>query len=206
MRARSPSTSRFTGFPFLVPSVPPDKPPDWPADLTPQEYKEMFEAIFAPGITFEFKEADDADLAWLVDAFAKAAVRARAAGIDAVEIHAGHGYLLSAFLSPASNRRTDGYGGPLENRARLLVEVIQAIKRAAGADYGGSGSTRRNTSSTTASPSTTRSHRAAGRCGGRGRCARLRVRRCQPRHQLHRGAHSARAVPLRAGGGRSRRP
>jgi hypothetical protein len=54
-------------LPFLVPSVPPDKPPDWPADLTPQEYKEMFEAIFAPGITFEFKEADDADLAWLVD-------------------------------------------------------------------------------------------------------------------------------------------
>jgi 2,4-dienoyl-CoA reductase-like NADH-dependent reductase (Old Yellow Enzyme family)/thioredoxin reductase len=125
----------FRGFPFLVPSVPPQKPPDWPADLSPQEHKEMFEAIFAPGITFEFKEADEADLAWLVDSFAKAAVRAREAGIDAVEIHAGHGYLLSAFLSPASNRRSDRYGGSLENRARLLVEVIHAIKRAAGADY-----------------------------------------------------------------------
>ena len=47
----------------------------------------------------------------------------------------GHGYIISSFLSPASNRRTDRYGGTLENRARLLVEVIQAIKRAAGADY-----------------------------------------------------------------------
>jgi 2,4-dienoyl-CoA reductase (NADPH2) len=125
----------FRGFPFLVPSVPVHKEMDWPADLTPQEHKDMFEAIFAPGIKFEYKEADEADIAWVVAAFAQAAVRAREAGIDAVEIHAGHGYLLSAFLSPSSNRRSDRYGGSLENRARLLVETVRAIKRAAGDDY-----------------------------------------------------------------------
>lgn len=125
----------FRGFPFLVPSVPEQKTPDWAADLTPEEHKEMFEAIFAPGIKFEFKEADEADLEWLIDAFARAAVRAREAGIDAVEIHGGHGYIVSAFLSPSSNRRSDRWGGSLENRARLLVESIRAIKQAAGADY-----------------------------------------------------------------------
>lgn len=125
----------FRGFPFLVPSVPENKQPDWALDLTPQEYKDMFEAIFAPGIKFEYKEADEADIEWLVEQFAKAAVRAREAGVDAVEIHAGHGYIISSFLSPASNRRTDCYGGTLENRARLLLDIIRAIKRAAGADY-----------------------------------------------------------------------
>lgn len=125
----------FRGFPFLVPSVPTQKEFDWAADLTPQENKDMFEALFAPGVKFEYKEADEGDIAWLIDSFAKAAVRAREAGVDGVEIHAGHGYIVSSFLSPASNKRTDQYGGTLENRARLLVEIIQGIKRAAGQDY-----------------------------------------------------------------------
>ncbi len=77
--------------------------------------------------------------AWMIDevvaGFASAAQRAVAGGIDGLEIHAGHGYLFSAFLSPATNQRTDDYGGPLENRARLLVEVLTAVRGATGPDY-----------------------------------------------------------------------
>ncbi|MDO4911089.1 MAG: NADH:flavin oxidoreductase/NADH oxidase [Corynebacterium sp.] len=64
----------------------------------------------------------------LPQAFADAAQRALAAGFDTVEIHAAHGYLLSEFLSPLCNSRTDAYGGSLENRARLLHEVTEAVR------------------------------------------------------------------------------
>lgn len=64
----------------------------------------------------------------VVAAFAQAAGRALAAGFDLVEIHAAHGYLLHEFLSPLANQRTDPYGGSLENRARLLVEVADAVR------------------------------------------------------------------------------
>jgi 2,4-dienoyl-CoA reductase-like NADH-dependent reductase (Old Yellow Enzyme family) len=63
-------------------------------------------------------------------AFIAAAVRARQAGFDCVEIHVAHGYLLSQFLCPEENRRTDEYGGSLENRARFALEVTRGIKRA----------------------------------------------------------------------------
>jgi 2,4-dienoyl-CoA reductase-like NADH-dependent reductase (Old Yellow Enzyme family) len=66
-------------------------------------------------------------------AFAEAALLAQEAGFDAVEVHCGHGYLLSQFLSPAVNRRTDAWGGPLEARARLAVAVIEAVREAVGA-------------------------------------------------------------------------
>jgi len=69
-----------------------------------------------------------ADLAAIVEAFAAAARRALQAGFQVVELHAAHGYLLHQFLSPLSNRRTDEYGGALDNRLRLTLEVIEAVR------------------------------------------------------------------------------
>jgi len=64
----------------------------------------------------------------VVEAFRAAAQRARQAGYDALEVHAAHGYLLHEFLSPLANQRGDSYGGSLENRARLLLEVVDALR------------------------------------------------------------------------------
>jgi 2,4-dienoyl-CoA reductase-like NADH-dependent reductase (Old Yellow Enzyme family)/thioredoxin reductase len=71
----------------------------------------------------------------VVKAFGQAAKRAQTAGFDMVEIHACHGYLISNFFSPYSNKRTDWYGGPLENRMRLLLEIVKEIKAQVGPDY-----------------------------------------------------------------------
>ncbi len=73
---------------------------------------------------------DEAGLARVRDAFAEAARRAARLGIDAVQLHAAHGYLLHQFLSPLSNRRTDAYGGSLENRMRFPLEVFRAVRDA----------------------------------------------------------------------------
>ncbi len=67
----------------------------------------------------------------IVDAFGAAASRAVDAGFEVLEVHAAHGYLLHQFLSPLSNQRTDAYGGSLENRARLLLRVVEAVRGAA---------------------------------------------------------------------------
>lgn len=68
------------------------------------------------------------DIGELVQDWARAAERSVKAGVDVIEIHAAHGYLIHQFLSPITNRRTDKYGGSFENRARLLVEIIQAVR------------------------------------------------------------------------------
>ena len=78
------------------------------------------------------RELSETELAEVVGDFVAAAVRARAAGFDVIEIHAAHGYLLHQFLSPISNRRTDSYGGSLENRARLLLDIVAGVRSALG--------------------------------------------------------------------------
>lgn len=73
---------------------------------------------------------DDAGVAQVVDDFVKSAQRAVAAGFDVVEVHAAHGYLLHQFLSPISNQRADRFGGSFENRVRVVVDVVRAVRAA----------------------------------------------------------------------------
>jgi 2,4-dienoyl-CoA reductase-like NADH-dependent reductase (Old Yellow Enzyme family) len=73
-------------------------------------------------------EATREDIRDVIEAYSTAAAHARAAGFDGVHLHAGHGYLLSSFLSPYSNRRTDEWGGSLENRQRLILAVVAAVR------------------------------------------------------------------------------
>ena len=77
---------------------------------------------------------NEPEIARVVRAFAAAAVRARSAGFDVVEIHAAHGYLLHEFLSSLSNQRTDEYGGSFENRTKLPIEVVDAVRAVWPAD------------------------------------------------------------------------
>lgn len=74
------------------------------------------------------EELDHAGIARIIEAFAEAAKRADRMGIDAIELHAAHGYLMHQFLSPHSNTRTDAYGGSLENRMRFALEVYDAVR------------------------------------------------------------------------------
>jgi 2,4-dienoyl-CoA reductase-like NADH-dependent reductase (Old Yellow Enzyme family) len=78
------------------------------------------------------REMTNAEIRYTVEAFAKGALRAQKSGFDGVQIHAAHGYLLSQFLSPYYNKRTDDYGGPVQNRSRIVLEVLQAIRREVG--------------------------------------------------------------------------
>jgi 2,4-dienoyl-CoA reductase-like NADH-dependent reductase (Old Yellow Enzyme family) len=75
------------------------------------------------------------DINATAEAFGNAAERAREAGFDGVQIHAAHSYLLSQFLSPAFNLRDDAYGGSIEDRARILLEVVEAIRKQVGKGY-----------------------------------------------------------------------
>jgi N-ethylmaleimide reductase len=74
------------------------------------------------------------ELSGIVDEFRQGAMRAKAAGFDGVEIHGANGYLLDQFLQDGSNKRVDAYGGPIENRARLLLEVVDAVVSVWGGD------------------------------------------------------------------------
>ena len=89
--------------------------------------------LYSP--TFVRRLREDEILA-LVEDFGHAVELARQAGFDCVEIHAGHGYLISQFLSPYTNRRHDRFGGPLENRMRFMQLVIRRVMEAAGDDMG----------------------------------------------------------------------
>jgi 2,4-dienoyl-CoA reductase-like NADH-dependent reductase (Old Yellow Enzyme family) len=101
----SPDDSR--GWIPVAPSSIPFLPSQWPPTAIPQE-----------------------ELITIKDAFVAAAMRAVSVGIQLIEIHAAHGYLLHQFLSPLSNQRTDSYGGCLENRARFPLEILAAVRAA----------------------------------------------------------------------------
>ena len=78
------------------------------------------------------RKLETAEVSDVVKDFVTAARRAQDAGFDVIEIHAAHGYLIHQFLSPLTNQRTDIYGGELENRARLLLEIVEGIRREVG--------------------------------------------------------------------------
>ena len=82
-----------------------------------------------------YHEAAGEELKKLAADFGAAAGRCKAAGADGVQIHCTHGYLLNTFLSPSTNHRTDAYGGPIENRARILFEVCEAVRESVGEGY-----------------------------------------------------------------------
>jgi 2,4-dienoyl-CoA reductase-like NADH-dependent reductase (Old Yellow Enzyme family) len=106
--------------------IPPDDPEGWQT-VAPSAIP--FLPDQAPPIAL-----DRAGLARIRDGFAAAAIRAARLGLDGVQIHGAHGYLLHEFLSPLSNRRDDEYGGPLENRMRFPLEVFDAVRAAFPAD------------------------------------------------------------------------
>ena len=97
--------------PLAPSSVQVDQFPEIPAELTKNEISDI------------------------ITAFGEGARRAKAWGLDAVQLHGAHGFLISQFLSPLTNRRTDEYGGSIENRSRFLFEVYQKVREVVGVDY-----------------------------------------------------------------------
>ncbi len=89
-------------------------------------------AVYDPVSKVMPREMTDSEIRGLIDDFVRAARRARDAGFDGVQLHVAHGYLLSSFLSPHTNRRTDSWGGPIESRARVVVEIIRGIRKLLG--------------------------------------------------------------------------
>lgn len=96
----------------------------WPDDVWGPSTTPFAKSYAAP------KELTKEGIKRVVKAFADAARRSIAAGFDVIEIHNAHGYLLQSFLSPVSNKRTDEYGGSFENRTRLTLEVVDAVRAA----------------------------------------------------------------------------
>ena len=120
------------GREIWVPSIPKPGPVAYMAAITKEELATFVgRGPYPPRI----RVMDQADIEQMIEWFAAAAERAVKAGFDGLEIHGAHSYILAGFLSPYYNQREDAYGGPLENRARLLLQVLRAIKARVGADF-----------------------------------------------------------------------
>lgn len=96
--------------------------------VAPSAIKDPAEQVLPRAITTD-------EIKRLITQFGEAASRAKAAGFDGIEIHAGHGYLIAEFLSPYYNKRTDEYGGCFQNRVRLLDEIYQAVRKETGSEF-----------------------------------------------------------------------
>ena len=101
---------------------------NWLATVSPSRERE-------PASRSIPKEMEDTDIARIVSDFAAAVRRAKEGGLDGCELSAAHGHLLDQFWSPSSNKRTDKYGGSLENRMRFSIEALEAAREAVGDDY-----------------------------------------------------------------------
>lgn len=88
-----------------------------------------------PGLNAPTNAMDESDIASVRQAFAEAALRAKEGGADAVQIHGGHGFLLTQFLSPLLNKREDQYGGSLENRSRFFFDLYHDVRNAVGESF-----------------------------------------------------------------------
>ena len=124
------------GRQLWVPSVPPVLQSNMMAALTPQELANFVSSMKRRAEGSPIRVMDDADIAQMIDWFASAAERAQRAGFDGVELHAAHGYIIAGFLSAYYNQREDQYGGSLQNRARLLLQIIAAVRAKVGAQFG----------------------------------------------------------------------
>jgi 2,4-dienoyl-CoA reductase-like NADH-dependent reductase (Old Yellow Enzyme family)/thioredoxin reductase len=104
-------------------------------DMTMEEMTRLMMRFANVPLDMTTREISLEEIKRLVGRFAEAAERVKKAGFDGVEIHAGHGYLISEFLSRSKNKRQDAYGGELKNRTRFLLEIIAAVREKLGKDY-----------------------------------------------------------------------
>lgn len=119
------------GRPLYVPSMPPPQKSDMMLAITPDEIARFVRPSKLPDIRVMGTEEIQQVISW----FTEAAIRAQKAGFDGIEIHAAHSYVIAGFLSAYYNKRDDEYGGSIENRARLLLDIIKSVKSAIGSDF-----------------------------------------------------------------------
>lgn len=124
------------GRELWLPSMPRPMKSNMMAALTPEEMDKFVSSQKGISSRPKLRVMDKDDIAQMVEWFAAAAERAKKAGFDGVEIHAAHNYIIAGFLSPYHNQRDDEYGGSLENRARLLRQVMTAVRSRVGEDFG----------------------------------------------------------------------
>jgi len=101
----------------------------------PQEGTTVPAVSEMPGVKRSHREMTNEDIEGIIDDFAAAAARSREAGFDALQLHGAHGYLMSQFISPIFNQRTDRWGGSPENRRRFHVEVVRRVRQIIGRDF-----------------------------------------------------------------------